>query len=59
MINEGKQGGMEQLRHEESLVQAMEEMFGDTDVGRDKLKKLLENELVMNDLRAKRKITRM
>ena len=42
MINEEQQGGMELHRHKESLIQPKEEVYGDVDVGKDNLKKLLD-----------------
>ena len=34
-------------------------MSGDANFGKDNLKKLLENELLINDLEAEKKLTRM
>ena len=59
VINKEQQGDIDQHRLEESLDQPREEVFGDADVRKDNLKKLLENEFVMNDLGAKKKIKRM
>ena len=50
---------MDHHRREESLEQPREEVYGDVDDRKVNLKNLLVNEFVMNDLGAKRKITRM
>ena len=59
VINKEKQADMEQNRHEEYLVPPRQEVSSDVNAKKDNLKKLLQNELVINDLGVEKKIIGM